>query len=75
MYMPQVHVEEEIATLIAEALHAGWSYPQIKQKGITNSDPQISLIVKEMQAANIIINQDGMAEIRSWDVVDPKKSS
>lgn len=70
--MPQVHVDEETATLIAEALHAGWTYPQIKQKGITNSDPQISLIKKEMEAQRITIDQDGRAVIHDFGVVVQK---
>ncbi len=36
------------------------------------TEPEISLIVKEMQAQNITINGDGMTEIHSWDVVRPK---
>ncbi len=70
--MPLTHVDEDKATLIAEAIFFKWSYPKIRQAGFARTDPEISLIVKEMQAQNITINREGMAEIHSWDVVRPK---
>lgn len=70
--MPRTHVDEEIALLIAEALHAGWTYSQIKKAGFTNSDKSVSLIKTEMQVGNIIIDEEGRAEIRDWEVVRHK---
>lgn len=71
--MGQVHIDEEVATLIAEALHSGCTYPQIKEKRFAKNANQIALVVKEMAEGKIIINQEGRAVIRIWDVVRHKE--
>ena len=72
MYMPQSHLDQDPASLIAEALHAGWTYSKIREKGLATNDNQIALVKKEMVSQNIIIDQESRAVFLTFGAIREK---
>lgn len=73
--MPLTYVDEDEATLIAQALHFKWTYPQIMEKGFAKGAPQIALVKKEMLEQNITIDQEGRAVVHNFGVIRQKKNN